>query len=193
MDKLKKLRCSSHSHKSHLSKLLNSIDEILANSSKEILTDSNIASLQDYSKQLQQKATVFADIDGKIMDHLDNEDELKTMVFESEDLQATLSQKILLLSCQLTEPRDPVSLRTTLTTKDTSRLDTSMTVSRDPPSSSSLTMWSSDPPAQPIDEVTDATPTEVTSERGASNTDSQFAARLPKLDVPVFSGDSQGW
>ena len=133
MDELKQLRWSRRGYKSHLCKLLNSIDQILAKSSREILTDFDVASLQDYSKHLQQKATVFADIDGKIMDHLDNKDELKTMVFESEDLQTTLSQKILLLSCRLAEPRDSVSLRTTLTDKDMLRLDTSMTVSQDPP------------------------------------------------------------
>ena len=48
-------------------------------------------------------------------------------------------------------------------------------------------------PAHPIHEVTNATPTWVTSERVESNTDSQFAAHLPKLNVPGFFGASPGW
>ena len=98
----------------------------------ETLTDSDVANLQDYCKQLHQKAKGFPDIDRKIRDCFENEDELKTMVFESEDLQTTLSQKILLLSCRLAVPLDPVSLQIITTAKDALRLDTSMTVSQDP-------------------------------------------------------------
>ena len=50
-----------------------------------------------------------------------------------------------------------------------------------------------DLPVHPIHGATDATPAEFTSERCTSNTGSQFAARLPKLDVPVSSRDSLGW
>ena len=65
------------------------------------LTYSEIANVHDYCKQLQQKAMGFTDIDRQIMDNLNNENELETMVFESEELQRTLSQKISLPSCQL--------------------------------------------------------------------------------------------
>ena len=86
MDEFKKLCCSRRGHKSHLSKLFNCIDKILTKAPMEALTDSDVANLQDYCKQLQQKVTVFADIDRKIMDHLEDEDELETTVFDSEDL-----------------------------------------------------------------------------------------------------------
>ena len=99
--KLRKLHCSRCGHNSHLSNLFNCINEILSKSPTETLTDAEIANVQDYCKQLQQKGMVFTDIDRQIMDHLDNEDELESMVFESEELQRTLSQKFSLPSCQL--------------------------------------------------------------------------------------------
>ena len=99
MDNLKKLRCSRRGHKSHLTKLLSNIDEILEKPSSEALTESNVASLEDYLKQLKHKARVFADIDRDILDNLKDEEEFEEMVFESEDQQTILSQKISLLTC----------------------------------------------------------------------------------------------
>ena len=99
MDYLKKLSCSHQCHKSCLTKLFSRTDEILVKSPNEALTNTNTASVQDYIKQLQQKVTVFADIDKKIVDHLEDEDEFEAMAFKSEDLQTMLSQKILLLTC----------------------------------------------------------------------------------------------
>ena len=61
-------------------------DEILEEFATGTLSDTNAASLEDYRKQLKQKAGVFVDIDQKIID----EAEFKTMILESKDLQTTL-------------------------------------------------------------------------------------------------------
>ena len=94
MDELKKLRCSRRGHESHLSKLFNCIDVILTKAPMEALTDSDVA--MQSSRLLQESSTEsngFADIHRKIMDHLEDKDELKTRVFESEALQTICSDR----------------------------------------------------------------------------------------------------
>ena len=108
MDQLRKWQCSRRGHRSHLTKLLNNIDKILSKLLAEALTNSDVASLEDYLKQLKQKATVFADIDRNILDNIDDEEEFEATVLDSEELQTTLSQKISLLTYQLTAPRSQV-------------------------------------------------------------------------------------
>lgn len=119
MDNLKKLRCSRRGHKSHLAKLLSNTDEIVEKLATGTLSDTDTASLEDYRKQLKQKAGVFADIDQKIIDYLDDETELEAMVLDSEDLQTALSQKVSLVTHHLAAPRSQVTPQTSATNRDT--------------------------------------------------------------------------
>ena len=69
MDPLKKLRRSCGGHKSHLGRLLESIDVLLEKYPRDAVPDSeDIARLKDYLKQLEHKATTLADIDKRILD-----------------------------------------------------------------------------------------------------------------------------
>ena len=101
MDHLRKLQCLCRSYKSHLTKLFSNIDKTLNKLPAEPLTNSNLASLEDYLKPLKQKATVFTDIDRNILDNLEEEEEFEATVLELEELQTMLSQKISLLMYQL--------------------------------------------------------------------------------------------
>ena len=51
----------------------------------------------DLSEQLQSKADLFQDIDDKILAATDDEDKIEEAVFESADIQASLSAKIVLI------------------------------------------------------------------------------------------------
>ena len=74
MDELKKLLCSQHSHKSHLSKVLSNVEEILQKLSytkesepNSTLTSSKAVLLAEHQKQLRQKADIFNELDEKII------------------------------------------------------------------------------------------------------------------------------
>ena len=183
----------------------------------EALTNSDVTSLKDYLKQLKQKATVFANIDRNILDNIDDEEEFEATVLDSEELQTTLSQKISLLTYQLTAPRSQVPSSTiaaatnrgiatpqpsqadveppNTTTDDTSvntPLEiTSRSVIQTPPPSS--------PPAiekdsgQPQHGTTNPHILEFNSRGSERQSHSQFVTHLPKLDVPSFSRDPLKW
>ena len=84
-----------HGHKSHLVKLFSNsnTDEIPEILTTGTLSDTEAASFKDYRKHLKQKADVFADINQKIINYLNDKAELEAMVLESKELQTTLSQK----------------------------------------------------------------------------------------------------
>ena len=105
MDESNKLACSRRGHKSHLSKIMSNVQEILTNLSETkqetpdaTLSSSDAVLLEEYSKQLKLKASVFAELDEKIIEKTDDEKKLEDAVFESADLQAMLSEKIALIS-----------------------------------------------------------------------------------------------
>ena len=105
MDELKKLVSSRRGHKSHLSKVLNNVDEILQKLSytKESEPDSTLTSseailLAEYQKQFRRKAEIFNELDEKIIENTDDEEKLEAAVFDSADLQSMLSEKIALIS-----------------------------------------------------------------------------------------------
>ena len=90
MDELKKLVCSRRGHKSHLSKILNNVDDILQKLSYakdsepgSTLTSSDAVLLTEYLKQLSRKADIFNELDEKIIENTDDEEKLEAAVFES--------------------------------------------------------------------------------------------------------------
>ena len=99
MDELKKLACSQRSRKSHLSKIISNVGEILQKLSytKEsepdlTLTSSVAILLAEQQKHLKQKAKIFNELDQKIIANRDDEKKLKAAVFDSADLQTMLSK-----------------------------------------------------------------------------------------------------
>ena len=84
-----------------MSKLLTGTEEILARLSqaqkldpKLSLTSHNAVLLVEISKQLQLKASLSEELDAKIIDATKNEEKIEEAVFESADLQASLSVNI---------------------------------------------------------------------------------------------------
>ena len=62
------------------------------------LSSSDAVLLAEYLNQLKLKTGVFTELDEKIMEKIDNEEKLEATVFESEDLQAMLSEKIAVIT-----------------------------------------------------------------------------------------------
>ena len=157
-------------------------------------SDTDAASLEDYRKQLKQKAGVFADIDQKIIHYLDDEAELEAMVLDSENLQTALSQKISLVTHHLAVPRSQVIPQTSATNRDTDAPPVAKPQTSATPTSSSVSDNRMPPPPQSHHVTADAPPLETIHESSVGQPDnSQYVARLPKLDVPSFAGDPLKW
>ena len=158
------------------------------------LSDTDAASLEDYRKQLKHKAGVFADIDQKIIDYLDDEAELEAMVLDSEDLQTALSQKVSLVTHHLAAPRSQVTPQTSATNRDTDAPPVTKPQTSATPTSPSVSDDRMPPPTQSHHVTADAPPLETIHESSVGQpVISQYVARLPKLDVPSFAGDPLKW
>jgi len=247
MDELKKLVCSRRGHKSHLSKILNNIDDILQKLSYakdsepgSTLTSSDAVLLTEYLKQLSRKADIFNELDEKIIENTDDEEKLEAAVFESADLQTMLSEKLALIShtLEVDSPRErivlesasavniyddtardpPIQLHSTVHSSNsplqTHAQDSSQTLQEsetdhvtinvhheltqptDTPSAQNLSQPTDDPPLSNthiIQETTDDLPP-LPPQHSRGNTEGkQFAARLPKLEIPVFTGEPLDW
>ena len=103
MDELKKLVSSRRGHKSHVLKILYSVDGIMDRLSQvkqddpsSKLLSSNTLLLAECSKQLQLKIGIFTHLDEKIIENLDDKEKLEDTIHvcKSAELQKTLSQKI---------------------------------------------------------------------------------------------------
>lgn len=220
MDELKKLGCSRRGHKSHLSKILNNVDEILQKLSytKEsepdlTLTSSEAVLLAEHQKQLRRKAEIFNELDLRIIENTDDEEKLEAAVFDSADLQTMLSEKIALIShtLEVDSPREQTVTESAEVDAHTPQLQ--------------LTIHSRNSPTQT--QVQEDTPTLQESQSNHTNTNTpsdsnqpsdltttqnlphrvddrsssfrghaegkQFATRLPKLEIPVFTGEPLDW
>ena len=245
MDELKKLVCSRRGHKSHLSKLLSNVDEILQKLSytqesepDSTLTSSEAVLLGEHQKQLRRKADIFDELDQKIIAHTEDEDKLETAVFESADLQTMLSEKIALIShtLEVDSPRERVPESASVDAHKDTESDPSLQLhsavhSRNSPIQTHVqedlqTLQEShidhvhtnaphdstqrtDSPTthnspSPIGDVPvsdthitretadDPPPLPPQGSRGHTE-GKQFATRLPKLEIPVFTGEPLDW
>ena len=98
MDELKKLVSSHRGHKSYLSKILYNVDGIMERLSQAkqddpslTLCSSDSLLLAECSKQLQLKTSIFTQLDEKIIEKLDDEENLENTVCEPVELQETPS------------------------------------------------------------------------------------------------------
>ena len=220
---LKKLICLHRGHKGHVSKLITATEEILAKLSQaqELDTNSKLSPpdavlLADLVKQLHLKAQLFEELDAKIIDATDNDEKLEEAVFESADLQASLSAKIALFSHTLaiTSPLHSPAVYP----------QTGVETNASPPSNSSTTSNSSENPQAEQDSDTQtshadhvsitsnhsvhqpavdssnisqsssqARPSSFPHESTEPNFDRHFAVRLPKLEIPAFNGEPLEW
>ena len=130
MDELKKLASSQSGHRSHLSKVINNVKEILqkllyTKESKpgSTLTSSETVLLTEHQKQLRRKAEIFNKLDEKIMQQIDDEEKLEAAIFDSEDLQTMLSEKIALIShtLEVDSPREQIVAETAAVDAHTSQ------------------------------------------------------------------------
>ena len=89
MAEVKQAISSRRGYHAHLKKLLQSVDECLV-TSPPIAAD-QIATLRDLHKQLQRKENLITTLDTKILEALDNDDEIVAEVLQTEEITSSIS------------------------------------------------------------------------------------------------------
>ena len=235
-DGLKKCHCSCRGHKSHLSKILSSVEEILHKLTCAQLEDANARLdssdtllLTEQLKNLKAKAEVFTGLDEKIITMTDDEEKLEAAVFESADLQTMLSEKIALVTytLQKNSPQRQVEPHAAATinphsdiehdpspeqhSHETDNISTLSPHEKSPESqepTTSRTHQESPSPLLPVRSRTNSPIRGTTLEQFTNNfppphmRDSRehgetfrghSTTRLPKLDIPTFTGQPLEW
>jgi len=214
MDELKKLNCSRRGYKGHLGKLLSATEEVLRKLSSlretnpdATLSESDILVLTENQKQLRLKAATFQDIDEKIIAITDDEEKLEAAVYEAADLQAVLSEKMALITHTLaacTSSQSNVTASSTINTRASSALPQPLTdgaqLQDGPETHVSGTDTIIHPPAaDSISTVESATVPPLSANAHMHTPHKEpmhahhFGTRLPKLEIPVFTGDPLDW
>ena len=80
MAKLKRLVSSRRGFRAHLTRLLQSLPEILIDAQE--LTDDNVATLKDLHEQLQRKQELISGLDAKILEATTDEEEIEAEVLQ---------------------------------------------------------------------------------------------------------------
>jgi len=94
MEELKQLRTSHRAHRSHLTKTITSITELLERDSSEPLTELKVISLRTTLEGLQRRKGILTNLDAKISALLQQQEELEADIFECEELQTNIDEKI---------------------------------------------------------------------------------------------------
>ena len=89
MVEIKKAISSRRGYCAHLKKFLQNVDELLG--SEQPLTQGDNIALRDMQKQLKHKAGLISTLDAKILESLDNEEEIEAEVLQAEDSTSLIS------------------------------------------------------------------------------------------------------
>ena len=92
MEALKCHRLSHHRYRSHLNKIIAVTKELIDKDPSELM-ESDITSLADWQKLLDQKKEIFTDVDAKTTDLSKEEGELESDILETEEIQEAIFQQ----------------------------------------------------------------------------------------------------
>ena len=93
MEEIKRLCSSRCGFRAHLSRIVAGIQKIVGQDPSLPLSDADITSLSDFQEQLMRKKEILMDLDMKIANLINKEDELEAKIFESEEIQETILQQ----------------------------------------------------------------------------------------------------
>ena len=94
MEELKHLRSSQRGYRSHLSKTLTSIAEILEGDPTSPLSELDAVLLANTLEQLQRKKEVLCDLNKKIAACITDNGELEPEIYEAEEQETSLLDKL---------------------------------------------------------------------------------------------------
>ena len=198
MEEIQRLQASRRGHKSHLTKVLNKANEILKIDHSQA-NQMALTTLETALEQLTKKQQLIQSLDEKIAAKITDSKELETEIYESEELHYDLKEKInhirkyIQLSSLLSQSNQPAQENqpsTLITSPETSPIthespstavntnDVSNETGGPPPTQQNSTNMSTQPSTQ-------SSPT--------ASVPPQNICRLPKLSLPIFSGNPLEW
>ncbi|XP_065911194.1 uncharacterized protein [Dysidea avara] len=155
MAEVKRAISSRRGYHTHLKKLLQSVEECLSTTTTSPLTTDQIATLRDLHEQLTRKDSLIAALDTKILEALENDEEIEAEIVQTEEITSLISTA----KAKITHRLTPTSAEAAA-----ARHEETLPATHSPPA----------PPECPIREPVSLT-------------------RLPKLDLPHFSGNPLFW
>ena len=216
MEPIKRHRLSRRGYRGHLTKLLAASTDIIGKEPSE-LTESDFVSLVDWQKQLDRKKEILTDVDAKIIALVVEENELEAEILETEEIQDTISQQAAQIDRVLRLYRRTHPDHNTDVTEATPPQVPPLEANSDSPASSETvsipatddtpsTSVNSELPVTAVPPVVmHPTPHVVTppishvatlpESHAATPPPSSIGTttRLPKLNIPVFTGDPLQW
>ena len=186
MENLKCWRSSSKAYHTHLTKLHQTVTEIMDTS--ETPNKSQLDNLSAcIEKKLQRKGKAIGELNTKIAAELHDEEELERDVFEAVELQDGITERIDQIKCFILQHANPIE---TLPPSGTSSQNLSLSVS-------AQTFIPLNVVANPSEDGQrmrnqSFVPSNDSHGSMASQT-SHSVSRLPKLSLPSFSGNPFTW
>lgn len=163
MERLQRTKASHKAYRSHLMRTYKKIDNILQ--AKAPVTDSQIAILTSVLEQLNQKKTIITQLDSQIAEAIETPEDLETEILKAEGIQDELADKITLVR-QFLEQRSRDSTRP---------LDIHATE------------------FVPTPQVSEASLPSSATSMVPPTTRREPVSHLPKVNLPIFSGDPLTW
>ena len=90
MAEVKRAISSRRGYRTHLKKLLQSVEECLSTTTSPLTTD-QIATLRDLHEQLTRKDSLIAALDTKILEALENDEEIEAEIVQTEEITSLIS------------------------------------------------------------------------------------------------------
>ncbi|EDO47547.1 predicted protein [Nematostella vectensis] len=194
MEELQRLIASRRGHRSHLTKLMKKYEEIITKDGG--FTELELASAKNTTQQLEAKAGKLRDLDEIIAPKIEKPEDLEEEIMETEEIQEGITDMIAKLSVIINNDNVP-SVNTPSPVVPPSVASTSS-----PQSASSMSQNPTNidptqvvPPSNTTQVVPPPNITHPSNQPfipQASNFNS-YSTRLPKVNLPVFSGDPLEW
>ena len=211
MEALKRHCSSRRGYRSHLTRIIAATKDIIERDPSE-LTESDYISLADWQKQLDRKKEILTDVDAKIIGLIEEEGELESEVVETEEIKETISQQAaqvdrVLRLYRRTHP-DPSTVVTGVTppqvptpgvnTEDSTTSSETVSISATNDTlntsvNSELLVTATHPVISTTHAVTSSASHVAPPPASHLPSNSGATTRLPKLTIPVFSGDPLQW
>ena len=207
MEELQRLQASRRGHRGHLTKLFKRSEDILAKQNS--ITELDLASANTTLDNLKKKGKKLRELDGEIAPKIIKPEDLKQEIIDEEEIQEEIAE--ICAKQSVIVKNGVISVPTVATTGSSPAQYTPSTISTNSntsaatqntsPVNSTVNLITSTPTVMPsltqsnislsTSSVTFQPPQSQTPI--ATNTTNSCSSRLPKLSLPVFSGDSLEW
>ena len=196
MEELQRHRSSRKGYRSHLTRLITNANELLSTSTEPPPEEKTkiTATLDLLLGQLIRKENLLADLDTKIIQLVGDEDELETEVFEAEEIQGKIAETVSNIKFFTARLRQSVPQSVSPQHPKSKIPDpTTVTQPEQPPTAASLeTIPNADRNEVSLQTPDDSIPHLLPHDSVPTNR-GQVAAHLPKLSIPIFTGDPLDW